>query len=270
MAETETPTVQLASGTEMPALGLGTWQLTGDDAVSGVEHALELGYRLIDTALDYYNQREIGEALRSSSVDREDVFLVSKVEEDEDAHAATGDRLGELGVDYLDLCLVHRPPADGSGERLWAGMIRALEEGLTREIGVSNYSPEQINHLTEASSERPAVNQIEWSPFGHSDAVLAHAKRNGIVVQAYSPLTRQERLDNGEVAGIAKRHGKTPAQVLLRWSIQSGAAPVPKAARPEHREEDLDVFDFHLSEAEMETLDGLNEHYSALGGLPYV
>ena len=266
----ETPTIELASGVEMPVLGLGTWQLTGEDAVEGTKHALQLGYRLIDTAVDYENQEQIGEGLRACEVNRDDVFLVSKVEEDEDTHAATRERVEQLGVDRLDLCLIHRPPPDGAGEELWDGLIEARREGLTGEIGVSNYSPEQLDLLIEVSGETPAVNQIEWSPFGHSDEVMDHAKRDGVAIQAYSPLTRRERLDDDEVEAIADRHGKTPAQVLLRWSIQSGADPVPKAAKPEHREEDLHVFDFELDESEMEALEGLNEHYSSLGGLQYL
>jgi 2,5-diketo-D-gluconate reductase A len=270
MSNTIPPTIQLASGAEMPVVGLGTWQLTGEEAFSGVQHALALGYRLVDTAVDYGNQEQIGEALRDSPVGRDDVFLVSKVEEDEDTHAATAERVEQLRVDRLDLCLIHRPPPDGAGEDLWDGLIRARQEGLTREIGVSNYSPEQVDRLIEVSGERPAVNQIEWSPFGHSDEVLEYAKRTGIVIQAYSPLTRAERLDDDTLAEIGDRYGKTPAQVMLRWSIQVGAPPVPKAATPSHREENLDVFDFELSETEMEALGQLNEHYSSLAGLQYV
>lgn len=265
-----TETVRLADGTEMPVLGLGTWQLRGAAAAAAAEHALEIGYRLIDTSGDYRNQERIGEALRSSPLGRDEVFLVSKVEEDEDAYASTQDKLRELGVDRLDLCLIHRPPPSGAGESLWEGLIEAKRDGLTREIGVSNYSSALIDRLIEASGERPVVNQIEWSPFGHSDEVMEHARRNEIVIQAYSPLTRGKRLGEGALAEIGERHGKTPAQVLLRWSLQSGAAPIPKAASREHREENLDVFDFELDEAEMRLLGALNEHYSSLSGLPYV
>jgi 2,5-diketo-D-gluconate reductase A len=254
----------------MPVLGLGTWQLTGEEAVDGTRHALELGYRLIDTALDYDNQEQIGEGLRACDIDRDEVFLVSKVEEDEDAHAATGERVEQLGVDRLDLCLIHRPPPDGAGEELWDGLIEAQREGLTREIGVSNYSIDQVDRLIEASGERPAVNQIEWSPFGHSDAVLEHAKRTGVVIQAYSPLTRAERLDDDTLVRVGDRHDKTPAQVMLRWSIQVGAPPVPKAETASHREENLHVFDFELSDPDMEALGQLNEHYSSLAGLQYL
>ena len=270
MSHSIAPTIQLASGAKMPVLGLGTWQLTGEEAVGGVQHALDLGYRLIDTAVDYENQGQIGEALRDNPVGRDDVFLVSKVEEDEDTYAATGERLEELGVERLDLCLIHRPPPGGAGEELWDGLIRARQDGLTREIGVSNYSIDQVDRLIEVNGERPAVNQIEWSPFGHSDEVMNHANRNAVVIQAYSPLTRAERLDDGTLAEIGDRHGKTAAQVMLRWSIQVGAPPVPKAATPSHRQENLEVFDFELSETEMGALGQLNEHYSSLAGLRYI
>jgi 2,5-diketo-D-gluconate reductase A len=263
-------TLTLAGGTEMPALGLGTWQLTGDAARSGVEHALELGYRMIDTSGDYGNQPQIGAALRSSPVDREEVFLVTKVEEDEDAYSSAEAKLEELGVEHVDLLLIHRPPPTGAGESLWEDLIEARSEALTGEIGVSNYTSEQVDRLAEATGERPAVNQVEWSPFGHSVELLEHARRNGIVIQAYSPLTRAERLGDERLSEIGERHGKTPAQVLLRWSLQLGASVVPKAARPEHREENLEVFDFELDEGEVDALDRLNEHYSSLAGLPYV
>jgi 2,5-diketo-D-gluconate reductase A len=254
----------------MPVIGLGTWQLTGEDAARGVRNALDVGYRLIDTSGDYENGREIGHAVRSTSVDRDQVFLVSKVEEDESGYDGTRERLDELGVDRLDLILIHRPPPAGAGESLWQELIEAKRDGLVREIGVSNYSSEQVDRLIEDSGETPVVNQIEWSPFGYSVQVLQHARTRGVVIQAYSPLTRAQRLDDEIVAWIGSAHGKTPAQVLLRWSLQIGTAPVPKAASPAHQEENLDVFDFELDGAEMRRLGELNERYSALAGLPYV
>jgi 2,5-diketo-D-gluconate reductase A len=260
----------MPSGREMPAIGLGTWQLTGDEANSDIEHALGIGYRMIDTSGDYGNQPQIGEALRSASVPRDQIFLVTKVEEDEDAYSSTEAKLEELGVNQVDLILIHRPPPSGAGEELWDGLLRAKADGLAAEAGVSNYSIEQVDRLAEASGERPAVNQIEWSPFGHSDEVLEHARENGIVIQAYSPLTRTERLGDPTLRGIGDRHGKTPAQVLLRWCIRAGTVPLPKASSAEHREENLDVFDFELGTDDMDRLGALNEHYSSLSELPYV
>jgi len=270
MEDATTATVRLHTGTEMPVLGLGTWQLTGDDAREGVPHALELGYRLIDTADDYRNQAEIGAAVRASQVPREEVFLTSKVEEDEDAYAATEQRLRDLGQDHLDLCLIHRPPPSGAGEELWEGLLRARANGLARDVGVSNYAPEQIDRVAEATGEAPVVNQIEWSPFGHSREVLDHARERGVVIQAYSPLTRGKRLDDPTLAEIAAARGRTPAQVVLRWAIQSGVAAVPKAAAPAHRSENVAVFGFELAGDEVERVAALNERWSSLAGLPYV
>jgi diketogulonate reductase-like aldo/keto reductase len=260
-------TLTLRSGARMPVLGLGTWELTSDTAET-VLHALRSGYRMIDTACDYGSQPGIGQALKRYGR-REDVYLVAKVEEDEDAYQATRRYLREMGVDYADLMLIHRPPEDGAGEALWRGLARARLEGYARDIGVSNYAVEQLSRLTEATGETPIVNQIEWSPFGHSAAMLDYCRARGIVIQAYSPLTRGERLDDEALVDIAQRYGRTPAQMLIRWNLQQGVAPLPKANRREHLEENIDVFDFVIDDADMSALNRLNEHYSALGSLAY-
>ena len=260
-------TFTLATGTEIPAIGLGTWQLRG--GADTVSTALDLGYRLIDTSGDYGTQPAIGEAIRASGIPRDEIFLETKVEETEDGYDATKDRLRELGFDHADLVVIHRPPRTGAGESIWEGLIRAKRDGLTREIGVSNYSTEQMDAVTDATGERPVVNQIEWSPLGHSLEMLADCRERGILIQAYSPLTRGERLDP-TLAEIGSAHGKTPAQVVIRWNIQLGTNPLPKASTREHLQENIDVFDFELSDEEMERLSGLNEGYSAFGGLTYV
>ena len=261
-------TVTLHSGRSMPVLGLGTWQLN-DDTAGTVEEALRLGYRMIDTSGDYGTQPGIGEAMRRTDLDRADIFLVTKVEEDEDAYEATGRNLRELGQDYADLMLVHRPPRAGAGRELWEGLIRARDEGLAVDIGVSNYSIEQIDELIDSTGETPSVNQVEWSPFGWSRELLDHAEQHGIVIQAYSPLTRARRLDNERLRSVATRHGRTPAQVLLRWGIQRGTVPLPKANRRDHLVENLEALDFELSSADLDVLNSLNERYSSLGALPY-
>jgi 2,5-diketo-D-gluconate reductase A len=197
------------------------------------------------------------------------VYLVTKVEETDDAYAATRKSLDELQVDYADLMLIHRPPDEGAGEELWRGLIKAKEDGLTRDIGVSNYTTGQIGALIEATGEVPVANQIEWTPFGYSDDMLRYAKEKGIVIQAYSPLTRTKRLHEDALERIAARHGRTPAQVLIRWNLQRGTVPIVKANQRPHLEEDKNVFDFALSRADMMALDELNERYSSLGTLPY-
>lgn len=261
-------TIRLHSGNSIPAMGLGTWQLTKDTAVT-VARALELGYRMIDTSGDYGTQPGIAEAIRSTGADRDSFYLVTKVEETDNAYRATHKNLGELGLEYADLMLIHRPPDDGVGEVLWEGLLQARREGLTKDIGVSNYSVEQMRELTKLTDEKPAVNQIEWSPFGCSDAMLEYCRDNGIVIQAYSPLTRGERLDHDTLVTIASRYGKSPAQLLIRWNLQRGTVPLPKANQVQHLEENLDVFDFELSDDDMEALGNLNQHYSALGTLAY-
>lgn len=260
--------LKLRTGDAMPVIGLGTWQLTHDTAAT-VEEALRLGYRMIDTSGDYGTQPRIGEALRRTDVARDDIFLVTKVEEDEDAYEATRRNLRELGLEYADLMLIHRPPSTGAGQELWEGLTRARDEGFTRDIGVSNYSAEQIDELVRATGEIPAVNQIEWSPFGWSPDLLAYCREREIVIQAYSPLTRSERLGDHRLVEMGAEYGKTPAQLLLRWNLQLGVAPLPKANRREHLVENLDVLDFEISEAHLANLHRLNETYSSLESLPY-
>lgn len=257
-------TLELLSGRRMPVLGLGTWQLHEDTAVT-IAHALALGYRLLDTSGDYGTQPGIREGLRRSHIDREAIFVVTKVEETDDAYAATIANLDELGLEYADLVLIHRPPRLGPGEALWEGLLRAREDELTRDIGVSNYSVAQLEALTDACGETPVVNQIEWSPFGCDERMLDYCRERGVVLQAYSPLTRTERLQEGALDRIARAHDKTPAQVLLRWNLQLGIVPLPKANQRSHLEENIALFDFALRPEDMAELGALNEHYSALG-----
>jgi 2,5-diketo-D-gluconate reductase A len=193
-----------------------------------------MGYRLIDTSGDYGTQPGIAEALRRSDVHRDDLYLVTKVEEDEDAYDAKKDRLRELDVERVDLTLIHRPPATDPGVDRWRGLQQARDDSITVDIGVSNYSIEELAALIEATGEVPAVNQIEWSPFGWSRTMLDYCKRHGIVIQAFSPLTRTKRLDDQVLQEVAARHGKTPAQALIRWNMQLGVVPLPKANHLDH------------------------------------
>lgn len=262
-------TVVLRTGNRMPVIGLGTWQLRHNTADT-VAKAIEFGYRMIDTSGDYGTQREIGEALGRSGIDRGQIYLQTKVEDtDENAYEAVRHNLEELGQDYADMILIHRPPRSGAGVELWDQLVSARADALTRDIGVSNYSIEQIQELIDMTGEVPAVNQIEWSPFGHSEELLAFCKQEGIIIQAYSPLTRTERLDDATITDLAAMYGKTPAQIMLRWCLQLGAIPLPKANNIEHLKENLDIFDFELSADDMATLNGLNEEFSTFGFLPY-
>ncbi|HTU64987.1 MAG TPA: aldo/keto reductase [Steroidobacteraceae bacterium] len=259
----------LLTGRDMPVIGLGTWQLKHHTADS-IAQALAAGYRMIDTSGDYHTQRGIGDALRAAGVARESVFVTTKVEETDDAYAAAKANLAQLKLDYADLVLIHRPPERGVGEHLWQGLRRAKREGLTRDIGVSNYSIEQIEELVYRTGELPVVNQVEWTPFGHSPRMLDFCHDNHIVIQAWSPLTRGERLNDDKLGAMAARYGRTPAQLLIRWSLQLGVVPLPKANHATHQRDNLHVFDFEISQVDMNKLRTLNEHWSALGRLLYV
>ena len=260
-------TVKLKSGNKMPVLALGTWELTKNTA-DIVAEALTIGYTMIDTSRDYGTQPGIGEGIKKSGVGRNEFYLTTKVEEDDDAYEATKKDLAELDLEYADLMLIHRPPNQGSGEKLWEGLIRAKTEGLARDIGVSNYPVEKIEALIKDSGEIPAVNQIEWTPFGYDTEMFEYCQNMNIIIQAYSPLTRGERLDDETLVDIANMHGKTPAQVLIRWNLQLGIVPILKANSPDHLHDNIDVFDFKLSRNDMARLNDLNEEYSALGQKP--
>ena len=260
-------TLPLRTGREMPVLGLGTWELKHDTAGT-IQRALQLGYPMIDTSGDYGTQPGIGKGVAAAQVTRTSFYLVTKVEETDDAYQATQKNLAELGLDHANLMLIHRPPKDGVGEELWRGLMRARDDGLTKDIGVSNYSVAQLRQLIQQTGEVPVVNQIEWTPFGHSQHMLTYCQDHGIIIQAYSSLTRGERLDDDTVQRIASVHGKTPAQVLIRWNLQLGTVPIVKANRPEHLEQNLDVFNFELTAADMQQLNHLNESWSALGDAP--
>jgi len=262
-------TVRLLTGNQMPLMGLGTSELRHQTAES-IMQALVAGYLMIDTAADYHTQRGIGDALRQCKVARDSIYIVTKVEDTDDAYEATRVNLAELRLDHADLVLIHRPPGRGVGEVLWQGLRRAKREGLTRNIGVSNYSIEQIEELVYRTGELPAVNQIEWSPFGHSPRMLDFCFDNHIVIQAWGPLTRGRRLNDDKLTSMAARYGKTPAQLLIRWNLQLGVVPLPKSNHPQHQQENIGVFDFEIRQMDMVKMRSLNEHYSSTGILPYV
>lgn len=258
------PPLRMRTGRGMPAMGLGTWMLT-KDTERAVAEALRLGYRMIDTAADYGTQQGIGAAIRGSGLNRNEIFLVTKVEENEDAYEGTIRDLRELGLDHADLVLIHRPPADGASVGLWQGLIKARNHGLTRDIGVSNYSIGQISALVSETGEVPVVNQIEWTPFGWSPQMLTYCRSRGILIQAYSPLTHATRLGDHRLTRIAAGYGKTSAQILIRWCMQSGVVPLPKANNRNHLEENIQVSGFQISEPELADLNALNQSWSSLG-----
>jgi 2,5-diketo-D-gluconate reductase A len=267
-----TSTVRLNSGYDMPIIGLGTWQLNNHHATDVVKQAIEHGYRLVDTSGNYGNQRQVGSGIKRSSVDREEIFVVNKVETTDEPYLASKHFCKAMGLGYIDLMLLHWPARDDTDNvELFKGLIQARNEGVAKSIGVSNFSELQIRELIDATGETPSVNQIEWSPFGHSMDMLEFCRDEGIIIQAYSPLTRAHELHGTHIEELADSYGKTPAQLLLRWNIQLGTVPIPKASSLDHLEENLDIFDFEISRADMAELNSLNEEYSVLkGNLTYV
>jgi 2,5-diketo-D-gluconate reductase A len=250
-------TVQLASGTTMPILGLGTWQLRGRDAGNAVLRALEIGYRHIDTATAYGNEEQVGEAAAESGVPREELFVTTKLPPGRAGRerATLEDSLGALGLAYVDLWLIHWPPAGGARPDVWERMLELQAAGLAREVGVSNYSVGQIDELERATGRLPAVNQIEWSPALFDRDVLEAHRTRGVQLEGYSPL-RTMNLRDPLLARLANDHGVTPAQVILRWHIEHRIVAIPKSKNAERLAENAAVFGFELTASEVELLDG--------------
>lgn len=246
-------------GSKVPALGLGTWQLEGQECRSAVESALDLGYRHIDTAQLYGNEAEIGQAIAAAGVERDALFLTTKIGNDNHAAAtvtrSTEDSLRRLQVDYVDLLLIHWPVHfDRVGETLEA-MVGLQERGLVRDIGVSNFSPSQFR--TAASLAPVATNQVEYHPFLDQRPLRDVVREAGAVLTAYSPLARGDVFDDETLASIGETHGKSAVQVTLRWLLDQEVLVVPKATGREHLAANLAVFDFDLTAEERSTIDGL-------------
>jgi diketogulonate reductase-like aldo/keto reductase len=250
--------VELASGTRMPILGLGTWQAHGRDAVESVRRALELGYRLIDTATMYGNEAEVGRAVAESGIPRDEIFVTTKLPPSRAGRerATLGESLDALGLDRVDLWLIHWPPTGGARPDVWERLLEAQAEGLAREVGVSNYAVRQLDELERATGRLPTVNQVEWSPALHEPDVLEAHRRRGVQLEGYSPL-RATNLRDRRLVRIADRHGATPAQVVLRWHVEHRVVAIPKSTNPERIAENAAIFGFELTPAEIAELDGL-------------
>jgi diketogulonate reductase-like aldo/keto reductase len=248
----------LADGGRLPMLGLGVWQVpNGPATVNAVRWALELGYRHIDTAQSYGNEESVGHALRDSGVPREDVFLTTKFYPGRRDPVAEAERsLRRLGVDHVDLYLVHWPQRGPIWA--WAGMERARERGLTRSIGVSNFSAVDLDQVVANGSVVPAVDQIQFSPLRYRSGLLKACEQLGVAAEAYSPLGTGRHLSNPVVHRVAQRLGRTPAQVLLRWCLQQGLPVIPKSTHRDRIAENAQVFDFDLSPQDVAELDALD------------
>ncbi|MDX6639089.1 MAG: hypothetical protein QOF12_100 [Solirubrobacteraceae bacterium] len=249
----------LADGNQMPMLGLGVWQVPdGPECVNAVRWALELGYRHIDTAQAYGNEASVGQALRESGLARDEVFITTKFYPGNKDPAAEAERsLRRLGLDQVDLYIVHWP--QGGPTWAWPGMERARELGHTRSIGVSNFDVGELEKVNAEASVAPAVNQVQFSPFEYRRALLDACEQHHVALEAYSPLGTGRHISNTTVERIADRVGRTPAQVLLRWCLQHDVPVISKSTHRERIEENAQIFDFTLSDADMAELDALDQ-----------
>jgi diketogulonate reductase-like aldo/keto reductase len=253
--------VKLNNGVEMPLFGLGTYQASRRGTEDAVLYALEIGYRLIDTAQMYGNEREVGNAVRRSGIPREEIFVTTKLNNSnhgyERALSSLETSLDLMGLSYVDLFLIHWPVEDLRGES-WRALEKLLEEGKCRTIGVSNYMTWHLKEILEQSSTVPAVNQVEFSPYLYQKDLLEFCRSKTIQLEGYSPLTKGENLGDPALGAMASRYSKTSPQILLRWALQKGIVTIPKSTNRERLKENADIFDFEISQEDMESLDSFN------------
>jgi diketogulonate reductase-like aldo/keto reductase len=262
--ESSVPFIALNDEYTMPVLGLGVAELTEDETERAVSTALEVGYRLIDTAAVYGNEAAVGRAIAASGIPRAELFVTTKIANADQGFQASQDAarvsLDRLGLDYIDLFLIHWPMAQlGKYVDTFGGLIQARGDGITRSIGVCYFTVEHVETTIDLTYVTPAVNQIELHPLLNQAELRAVNARHNIVTEAYSPLAVGRLIDNATVTSIAGEYGRTPAQVLIRWSIQLGDVVIPRSGNPERIASNFDVFDFELTAAHMETLNGLND-----------
>ncbi len=257
-------TLKLNNGIEIPRFGLGVFRTAaGKEAKQAVLHALKAGYRHIDTAKIYGNEKDVGEAIRESGIPRKDIFVTTKLWNGDQGYDAAmkafEKSLSLLGLDVLDLYLIHWP-VQHLRKDSWRALVEIQKQKRCRAIGVSNYTVRHLKELMSDSSVVPAVNQVELSPFLTQPELVRFCAEQGIGVEAYSPLTKGLKLSHPVIVRIAGQHRKTPAQVMIRWALQRDFIVIPKSSNPARIEENAAVFDFELSPSEMATLDGLNEN----------
>lgn len=255
--------IKLNDGRTIPQIGLGVFRAEeGDETYNAVKWALENGYRHIDTAMYYFNEESVGRAIRDSGIAREDIFVTTKLWNDDVRAGKTREALEgslqRLGLDYVDLYLIHWP-AEGR-EKAWAEMEKLQQEGKIRSIGVSNFNPHHLEELAKTATVTPAVDQIESNPYFQNQDVVDYCQQHGIQVEAWSPLggSKQTNMREDEtVQRIAEAHGKTPTQVIIRWHLQRGLVVLPKSTHEEYIKENIDVLDFELNDEEMAAMKGL-------------
>jgi 2,5-diketo-D-gluconate reductase A len=258
------PAMQLNDGGKIPQLGLGVWQVPNDQAAASVKEALAAGYRSVDTAAIYGNEAGVGAGLRAAGVARKDLYVTTKLWNDrhgyDEAHKAMDESLEKLGLAYVDLYLIHWPVA-GSTKFLdaWKAMVEMKEDGRARSIGVSNFTQANLERLLDASGVTPAVNQVELHPGFTQQALRAFHAKHGIATESWSPLAQGGVAKDKVILELARKHGKSPAQVTLRWHLQHDLIVIPKSVTPARIRENIDVFDFELSAADRAAIDGIKE-----------
>ena len=272
LGRTTPPLVELSDGSRLPAIGFGTYPMRGKECVDAVLSALEAGYRLLDTAVSYGNEAEVGEAIRVSGVPRSDILVTSKIpgrhHAYDDAVASVHGSLERLGLDYVDLHLIHWPnPRVGRYAEAWRALTDLQDEGLVRSVGVSNFTETHLTRVAEETGRTPAVNQIELHPYFPQAGMRAVHERLGICTESWSPLGKQQApFTEPPVVAAAETHRVLPSQVILRWQLQLGCIPIPKSADPQRQRENLDVFGFELSAEEMDAITGLGRADGRLFG----
>ena len=265
-------TLQLNDGNTLPAIGLGTYSLDDAPGVEAITSALHAGYRLLDTAVNYGNEETVGEAIRRSGLPRDEIRVTSKIpgrhHGHRDAVASTKESLLRLGLDHLDLHLIHWPnPSVGKYVEAWQALVELQQQGLVRSIGVSNFTEEHLDAVIAATGVTPAVNQIELHPYFPQEHMRSVNAARGIVTESWSPMgKRQAPLDEPPIVAAAQAHGVTSGQVILRWHLQLGALPIPKSATPDRQRENIDVFGFELSTDEIAAITALGRPDGRLFG----
>lgn len=257
-------TVLLHNGVKMPYFGLGVYKVEeGNEVIESVKTALEVGYRAIDTAALYENEEGVGKAIKESGIPREEIFVTTKVWNTDHGYEKTlkafDKSISKLGLDYVDLYLIHWPGKDTFLDT-WRALEKLYRDGRVRAIGVSNFKPHHLQTLMEHSEEKPVINQVELHPYFQQKDLREFCKQHDIVVEAWSPLGRGQVLDDPVLAEIGKKYGKTPAQVTLRWHLQNDIVIIPKSVTPSRIKENADIFDFELTAEDMEQIDQLDKN----------
>jgi diketogulonate reductase-like aldo/keto reductase len=255
--------ITLDDGNSMPLFGLGVWQAqSGQETYDAVLYALNAGYRHIDTAEMYANEKDVGRAVNDSGINRADIFVTTKLWDSglgyDHALKAFDDSLKKMKLEYVDLYLIHWPEK-GSQLAIWRALEKIQKEGRSRSIGVSNFAPKHLKELLIKDSQRPVVNQVELSPYLQQETIYSFCRKENIHLTGYCPLSRGERFADPKLCQLANEIHKSAAQLMIRWALQRGHTVIPKSVRPERIEENANVFDFNLSEEQMKVLDGLDQ-----------